>query len=404
MRPTSTSSGCIGGQVVRGPNVRVPSRRWLSMHRIALDRAQLAFRKMAGFPLRSMSLCLGLLMAAMTVPVTPACAKERPVALGVSITGTYRSVGPTLDEFTEQTGRMPRIAMYYRDWNEGWSTALIDRRATRPILERGAIPMITWLPTLSTGNPIYQPSYSPASIAAGAYDPYIERAAREAAAFHHPIFIRFAHEMNGSWSSWGAGVDGNTPADYVAMWRHVVSIFRAAGATNVRWVWSPNVYSNNSVAVPFQPYYPGNKWVDYVGLDGYNWGAVNGSGWCSFLNVFSSSYNQITKLTNKPVMITETASTELGGNKAAWIRAIPNALQTRMPTVRALIWFDQNKETDWSLNSSPESESAFRSIAQTPLFSGDVEQLLETSSPGRLTHLRHARAELRHRYDVANAG
>ena len=73
--------------------------------------------------------------------------------------------------------------------------------------------------------------------------------------------------MNGNWNSWGTR-PGNSSADYVAMWRHVVSIFRAAGASNVRWVWSPNIYASRSTTTrPFAAYYPGNAWVDDVGLD-----------------------------------------------------------------------------------------------------------------------------------------
>jgi hypothetical protein len=310
-----------------------------------------------------------------------------PVVLGMNTMGMTEDTGQALDWFAAEAGRMPRIVMSYRDWSEGWSTALIEPRFIDPIEARDAIPMITWLPRLDSGNPIQQPAYSPATIAAGAYDPYIRRAAREAAAFGRPLLIRLAHEMNGSWSSWGAWVNDNTPTDYVAMWRHVVSIFRAEGATNVRWVWSPNVYGAglspaSGSALPFQPFYPGDNWVDFVGLDGYNWGALHRSGWSNFASVFGSSYNALTKLTDKPVMITETASTEDGGNKAAWIRAIPSVLQSRMPRVCALIWFDREKETDWQIASSPASEAAFRTFAHSPLLSGSVKELLAAEPEG----------------------
>ena len=81
---------------------------------------------------------------------------------------------------------MPKIAMYYQDWNEGWSTALINPRFVAPIVARGAIPMITWEPCLDSGEPTDQPDYSPARITAGAFDPYIRRAAREATAYGNP--------------------------------------------------------------------------------------------------------------------------------------------------------------------------------------------------------------------------
>ncbi len=295
--------------------------------------------------------------------------------------GMTEDTGQALDRFAAEAGRMPRIAMFYRDWYEGWSTALIEPRFIDPVLARGAVPMITWLPQLASGDPIHQPAYAPATIAAGAYDPFIHRAAQEAAALGQPLLLRLAHEMNGPWNPWGAEVDGNTPAGYTAMWRHVVSIFRAEGATNVRWVWSPNVYGagaspTGNSALPFERFYPGDRWVDFVGLDGYNWGSLHASGWSSFADVFTSSYDAVTGLTDKPVMISETASTGTGDAKAAWIRAIPRVLRLRMPRVRALIWFDREKETNWRIASSPSSEAAFRRFAQSQLLSGKARDLL----------------------------
>ncbi len=368
-----------------------------------------AFRWSCGrVPQRRFVLGFVAAVAVFVSGASPSSAAPQPVVLGANTFGITADTGKSLDQFAAEIGRMPRIAMYYRDWNEGWSTALIDPRIIDPILARHAIPMITWEPYLSSGNQVYQPAYSPATIAAGAYDHYIRRAAREAAAFGRPIFIRFAHEMNGSWSPWGAWVDGNTPADYIAMWRHVVSIFRAEGATNVRWVWSPNVYNSENDYTsrpvrPFQPYYPGDHWVDFVALDGYNWGSVDGSEWQSFDSVFGSSYDAITKLTNKPLMIAETGSTELGGVKAAWIRAIPGVLRSKMPKVRALIWFNQDKETDWQVDSSPASEVAFRAIAQSPILSGSVSGLLAAESMEPALTSRRNDKKVRRALGIADA-
>ncbi len=81
--------------------------------------------------------------------------------------------------------------------------------------------------------------------------------------------------------------------------------------------FAPNV--NCDGQCPFSAYYPGDDWVDDVGLDGYNFAAVHDVSWMSFTQLFQQSYQQLTALTSKPVMITETASTEAGGNKAGWI-------------------------------------------------------------------------------------
>ncbi|HEX3173614.1 MAG TPA: glycosyl hydrolase [Solirubrobacterales bacterium] len=329
-----------------------------------------------------------LLAAAFSAKPVGAASRPPPVVLGANTMGITEDTAQALDRFAAQAGRMPRIAMYYRDWNEGYLHALISPPFLEPIVARHALPMITWLPRLGSGDPVHQPSYAPALIAAGAYDSFIGRAAREAAAYGGPLLVRFAHEMNGPWSPWGAWVDGNRPEDYVAMWRHVVAVFRAEGATNVGWVWSPNVYTPGaelaaSSAMSFQAFYPGDSWVDFVALDGYNWGALNASGWRSFADVFGRSYKALVALSHRPVIIAETASTELGGDKAAWIREIPAVLRTQMPRVRALVWFDRDKETDWRAASSPASAAAFQAIASSPFFAGGVNRLLGRHRPHR---------------------
>ncbi len=335
--------------------------------------------------MRRITAALALVLALAILAMPAAAAASPPVVLGTNTTGITDDTEGALDRFAAEAGRAPGIAMFYRDWSEGWSTALIEPRFIDPVVARGATPMITWLPQLGGQDPIRQPAYSPARIAAGAFDPFVRRAAREAAAFAQPLLLRFAHEMNGPWSSWGAWVDGNTPSDYVAMWRHVVSIFREEGATNVRWVWSPNVYAPGASladgsAMPFEPFYPGDRWVDFVGLDGYNWGTVRSSGWQSFGGVFGPSYDALVRLSDKPVMICETASAEAGGSKAAWILSIPRVLQARMPRVRALIWFDRDKETDWQIASSPASEAAFQTISRSPAFTGSPRDLFAATA------------------------
>jgi beta-mannanase len=304
-------------------------------------------------------------------------AAASPIALGINTAGISSNTAAALEEFKSQTGASPKIAMWYQDWDEQWSTALLNPRFTVPAVERGATPMVTWEPDLSAAGTSHQPEYSLAEIAAGRFDKYILRAARETAAYKKPVFIRLAEEMNGSWSSWGAGVDGNTPASFIAMWRHVVSIFRLAGATNVAWVWSPNIHQTGGSARTFQQYYPGNAWVTDVGLDGYNFGQGKGTSWQSFSRVFEQSYAELAALTNKPMMIAETASAEEGGNKAAWIESIPQVIATTMPRVRALIWFNRDKEVDWRVNSSSASLAAFRKTLQSGFFSGGIGSLTE---------------------------
>ncbi len=280
--------------------------------------------------------------------------------LGANIQGAPDDV-TQLQSFVQKSGRAPDIVMWYQSWSEPlyWSKQM---PATDSI---GAEPLITWSPELSAGGvPL-------SDIVAGSYDAYITDQARLAKQYGKPMMIRFAHEMNLFGSAYGPGRNGNTAADFVAAWRHVVGIFRDQGATNVQWVWSPNVYCGGSC--PFTAFYPGDAWTDWVALDGYNYSTVSGVPWMSLLEVFGPSYDILTNLTDKPLMIAETASAEAGGDKAAWIRqGLLHDVPEKLPRVRAVIWFDRVKETNWRIDSTPQSLAAWRDVVASPIYGGDA--------------------------------
>jgi beta-mannanase len=206
---------------------------------------------------------------------------------------------------------------------------------------------------------INQPAYCLANIIAGHFDAYITKWAQDSKAWGHPYFLRFAHEMNGNWYPWSEQVNGNRAGQYVQAYRHVHDIFSAQGATNVTWVWSPDVVYNGST--PLSELYPGSSYVDWIGMDGYNWSIVQGHQWQSFNQVFGRTYNNILNMsTGKPLMVAETASAEIGGNKAAWIlNAYDSQIPHVFPAIRAVIWFNETKETDWRIESSPSTRAAF---------------------------------------------
>lgn len=290
-------------------------------------------------------------------PIKTVAKTRLTVALGVN-TPDAPSSGP-VQAFAQLAGRKPQVVMWYQSWSE----PLFYESQVQALAAQGIIPMINWHPV--GGNPA---EYSLMAIASGRFDAYIRASARSAARWGHPMYVDFAQEMNIGGYSWSIRVDGNTPALYVRAWRHVVSIFRAEGADNVQWVWAPNTDCEGHC--PFTEFYPGNAWVNWVGLDGYNFANVDGTPWRQFQQIFAPSYRILTSLADKPVMIAETASTERGGSKAQWILNMRSALLKSLPRVRLLVWFDRIKETNWSINSSPASLAAFREVMSSTPFAG----------------------------------
>ncbi len=184
-------------------------------------------------------------------------------------------------------------------------------------------------------------------IAGGKYDSYIRSEAASAASYGGEVLLRFAHEMNGAWYPWGGD-----PSAYVSAWRHYVDVFRAAGGGNAKFVWSPNV--NASGKIPFDAYYPEDTghpgYVDYVGLDGYNWGGS--AGWKTLRQIFRSSYIHLNALSGgKPVIFAETASVEEANRRPKWIRdGLLEIIPKEMPKVVAVVWFDRNLEAEGNRN------------------------------------------------------
>lgn len=254
-----------------------------------------------------------------------------------------------LDALIKRIGRVPNYLMDYSNLTD---PLLTDARAAN-CRSHGVIPIITWQ--------LYKSGYggdaiSLSAIAGGQYNDHLSRAAEVAEDYGSEILIRFAHEMNGDWYPWGT-----QPTTYKAAWQQVVSRVRA-GTNNVRFVWCPNVA--NGDAYPIAPYWPGEPYVDWMALDGYNWGTGQSwSRWQTFRTVFMDSYKTLCKLSAQPIMIGETSCSEQGGSKARWIRTAfsPTRLEA-FPRVRCITWYDRPQEDDWRIESSAGSLNAFREV------------------------------------------
>ncbi|MDP9987611.1 hypothetical protein J2S98_002778 [Arthrobacter oryzae] len=276
-----------------------------------------------------------------------------PLRFGVATPG-----GPLasteLDEVASLAGEIPSVVMSYKDFLQAPPITELDA-----VRSRGATPLVTWEPW-AWGGGVDQPAYSLARITAGDFDAYISQWGQSLAGWGKPVMLRFAHEMNGNWYPWAEGVNGNQAGEYVAAWRHVHDVVAATGASNVQWVWSPNVPYWGSTDLA--GLYPGAGYVDIVALDGYNWGtSQTWSSWVSPVDLFAPGISQLRSLApGKPVLIAETASSELGGSKASWNTDLVSYLAAQ-PDVMGFVWFHMQKETDWRINSSDSSASAFKS-------------------------------------------
>ncbi len=258
-----------------------------------------------------------------------------------------------LAEVSSLAGEAPSIILSYKDFNQTPPLAELDA-----VRSRGALTLLTWEPW-TWGGGVSQPAYSLDRIAAGDFDPYLRQWGQSLANWGHPVMLRFGHEMNGDWYPWSEQVNGNSPGDYVAAWRHVHDVVTAAGASNITWVWNPNVPYWGSTSLT--GLYPGPGYVDAVALDGYNWGtSASWSTWLSPPQLFDDGLFQLRSLApGKQILIAETSSAEQGGSKPEWNTALISYLASQ-GDVTAVMWFHFNKETDWRINSSTSSADALK--------------------------------------------
>jgi Glycosyl hydrolase family 26 len=243
------------------------------------------------------------------------------------------------------------------------------------IRAHGSIPFFSWS-SASTPVSRSEPRFQLRDVANGDYDGYVRQFASAARRWGHPFFLRFDWEMNGHWFPWGVLANGNSAADYVAAWRHVHDVFRAVGADNASWVWCPNVSSRGSYA-PLRDLYPGDDYVDWTCLDGYNWGEhpSRPAGWTPFASMFAADYGLITGTIapSKPMIVGEIASTEDGGSKAAWIDdVLSTQLPQNFPRIRGIVWMEKyDSGFDWPIETSQASLSAFAAAIRTPFYAGN---------------------------------
>lgn len=290
--------------------------------------------------------------------------------------GIYRPEFP--NDLTTLNSKVA-IIHWFALWG-GWKSKF-NRADLDVVSARGAVPMISWEPWAGTEK---DPNWSlKNAILSGRNDEYIIAWARGLADYEKPVFLRFAHEMHDQTYPWTVGVNGNTAEDYVAAWRYVYNIFRRYNASNVRWIWNPNTLGDSLPPVYgpiYSSLYPGDEYVNWTALDIYNTGPKLdwGAPYCrTFDQVLKSPYAATLAVSKKPMMLAEVGSSERCASKAEWIdQALTVDVVNTYPNVRAMVWFDIDKEENWSLRTNPAAMQLWVESAQD-LFEEGVPALID---------------------------
>ncbi|MFF5229326.1 glycoside hydrolase family 26 protein [Dactylosporangium sp. NPDC000521] len=255
-----------------------------------------------------------------------------------------------IDAAAKAAGADPTVVQFFVKWTQEFRADSIPQT-----YKQGALPVISWEPWAGVKRGPNQTDYALSKIISGRFDDYIRRFATAVRDQKWPVAIRFAHEMNGNWYPWSEKQSGNKPGEYAEMWRHVHGIFAEVGATNVIWIWSPNII-RPVPSVKLDPLYPGDAYVDWIGMVGY---AVEES---TAAAVFEPTITAVRKFSQKPLIITETA-VEKGPHQLKWIADFFAWMGNRQDIV-GFIWFNFSKDeggtSDWRFSVHPPIAEAVR--------------------------------------------
>ena len=254
---------------------------------------------------------------------------------GIATSGDFAA---NVASFRHYTGAHLRIVEFYNPF-----PGPFQRGEAQEAVALHALPLIQLNPR----------RISMAELAAGAYDGDIRGYAEQVRSFGCKVLLSFGHEMNGWWYPWG--MPDTSPATFIAAWRHLHDVFAREHVHNVIWSWDPthqySVSAGGKRAYPAGRWFPGNKYVDWIGIDGYIGGGQ------TFSDVFRYQLRDLRRLTRKPVYLAETGV----GDGTGASRQVANLFSGIVHWhLAGLVWFDLNRKNSWSVEGKPAKDRAVR--------------------------------------------
>ncbi|MCH6258627.1 hypothetical protein MLD52_18850 [Puniceicoccaceae bacterium K14] len=262
----------------------------------------------------------------------------------------------SIDRETAQLKGQPQFILFFRDMAEHRSfphgpVAIAQEKSLTPVI---SLELTTW----GRGR---RDNFLPAIIN-GDFDSFFFKWANDAKQYESDIYLRFGFEMNGDWFTWGA-----QPERFKKAWIHVHKLFEKIGCSNVKWMFSPNViWGDITVSDGLAAYYPGDEYVDSIGIDGYNFGDHHDQWhkWQSYSEVFERTIEACTAA-QKPIYLSEIGCAD-GPRKAAWIEDFLKCVSDD-ERVSGFIYFNhynpRKSEPNWRLDSDPKTLKIFQDWA-----------------------------------------
>lgn len=332
------------------------------------------------------ALPLALAAAAPAAPIAPAVADVGRDAAdqgaggaaarqGV-LFGVTADDGADLAERERETGRPLTAVRVFRRWGEPVVDGFVRDRADRHVF------FLSVKARRPDGSAVRWADIA-AARPGGELDGVLRGQARELRDLRRTVYFTFNHEPENG-SSEGMG----RPREYAAAWRRVVDVYREEKAANVRFVWT---MTDAAFGRDAARYYPGDPYIDQIGVDAYNWFDCRGRAepWRSLATLIEPHRRFGLRHPGKGLMILESGTVEdraRPNRKARWL-ADAAALFTRPDYAQYtayLHWDDRHRrqpegpDCDWDYRSSDAALRAWRAAAAAPVFAA-----AGTCAPGR---------------------
>lgn len=245
--------------------------------------------------------------------------------------GAYDPAG----EYTDDAALT--VEHVFLPWEDVALGSLLD--ADTYALERKRALMITVEPWTWTRDERNTADFLRNGIAQGYYDANMRNICAVVGTLESPVSVRWGHEMETSdgqfiWSAW-------TPDDYISAYRRMIDICRAE-APDANFVWSPIGLEGA------EAYYPGDDYVDLVGLSifGYEpWEQAILGRTLTFSEVLQERYDRV-KGFNKPVVVAEVGYSGSAAYVTDWDSTV-RAARPDMPQLVGVVYFNQPEVYAW---------------------------------------------------------
>ena len=297
------------------------------------------------------------------------------IALGVYAGNDQWYNTSRLDAYTALVGGVaPKIVHVFQAFKDtSASYVQLGGSGTQALYDKypGAAIMVSWEPR-QLGSTT---ALTTAHIANGHHDAYIRQQAQRIASYGRRIIIRLGHEMNIDQFSWGSlAEDATKQANFKAMWTRIWNIFRQEGANAfVDWNWCPNMRAPVSPrASLMKNWYPGDAYVDYLGVDCYNWAASKNLAWYPPAQLYPQALQEVAACDGtgkKGIIIGETGCHSVGGDKALWFRDMISYFKAapEAERVKGIAYFHYNMDgAQWRVDYPSSALDDYRALVQEP--------------------------------------